>query len=72
MPGLLRRMMKYRRCVVIYSDFVLCDCHFISSDRVTPNRRVPLTCRIGLPSMVSSAMSGVDFLKHIRRSFVLS
>ena len=72
MSAFLRRMMEYRRC----DDFIvissMCDCHFRSSDTVTPSRRVLLTCWIGLPSMVSSAMSGVDFFKHIRSSFVLS
>ena len=72
MPALLRRTMRNRRCdsfVVISS---MCDCHFRSSDRVTSSRRVLLTCWIGLPSMVSNAVSGVDFLKYIRSSFVLS
>ena len=71
MPVLLRRIMKYRRCDAFVVISSMCDCHFTSSDRVTPSRRVPLTW-IGLPSMVSSAMSGVDFLKHIRSSFTLS
>ena len=54
MPAVLRKIMKYRRCdgfVVISS---ICDCHFRSSDRVTPSRQVLLTCWIGLPLMVSS------------------
>ena len=72
MPALLRRTMKYRRCDAFVVISSMCDCHFRSSDRVTPSRRVLLTCWIGLPSMVSSLMSGVDFLKHIRSSFVLS
>ena len=72
MPALLRRMMKYRRCDAFVVISSMCDCHFRSSDRVTHSRRVLLTCWIGLPSMVSSAMSGVDLLKHIRSYFVLS
>ena len=85
MPALLRRMMKYRRCDAFVVISSMCDFHLRSSDRVTPNkqvqltsdrvtpsRRVLLTYWIGLPSMVSSAMSGFDFLKHIRSFFVLS
>ena len=71
MPALLKRTMKYRCCdaFVISS---MCDCHFRCSDRVTPSRQVLLTCWIGLPSLVSSAIFGVDFFKHIPSSFVLS
>ena len=72
MPAILRRMMNYRRCDVFVVTSSMGDCHFRSSDRVTPSRRVLLTCWIGLPSMVSSTMSAVDFLTHFRSSFVLS
>ena len=71
MPARLRRTMKYRRCDAFVVISSMCDCHFRSSDRVTPSGRVLLTCWIGLPSMVSSAMSGFDFF-HIRSTFVLS
>ena len=82
MLALLRRIMKYRRCDAFLVISSMCDFHLISSDRVTPSKQVLLTsniitpsrrcCWIGLPSMVSSAMSGFDLLKHIRSSFVLS
>ena len=63
--------MKYRRCDAFVVISSMCDCHFRSSDRVTPSRRVLLTCWIGLPSMVSSAMSGVDYLKQFFRLVVV-
>ena len=72
MPALLSRIMRYRRCDAFVVISLMCDCHFRSSVRITSSRRVLLTCWIGLPSMVSSAMYGVDFLKYIRSSFVLS
>ena len=55
MPALLRRIIKYRRCNAFVVISSICDCHFRCSDRVTPSRRVLLTCWIGLSSMVSSA-----------------
>ena len=68
MPALLRRMMKYRCCDAFVVISSMCDCHFRSSDRVTSSRRVLLTCWIGLPSMVSSAMSGVELISAVLSS----
>ena len=43
MPALLRRIMKYRRCDAFVVIPCMYNCHFRSSERVTPSRRVLLT-----------------------------